>query len=479
MRPDAFHSNPSVIIVGGGLAGMSAAIGLHQKGFRVRLLESRRRLGGRVGSFEDSSSGKNLDYCQHVGMACCTNLDWFLQELNIATRWRRERVLHFFSSTGKHLPVNASILPAPLHLSGLLRRWPGITHADRIQIAWGLWKLMRLKATPSLDEQLAIEWLRGIGQREEVITRFWSTILVSALGDQIDRVTLGATRKVLIDGFAANREAYNLLVPEQPLSEIIGELGGQSLESRGIQIDYGVTIDHCTWTDGCCQSVVSREGKQFTADHFVFAVPWHRISRLIEEHCDVDSVSKLQSAPITGVHTWWDRSWLEPPHAILVDRLCQWVFKEPIDNKTLHRSQLNLDPVDHNEHYYQIVISGSRNLPKGDSNQVLEMVAADLAAVFPSAAKAKLLRGRVVTDPNSVFSVSPGHQKSRLAADHFASNNLWLAGDWTDTQWPATMEGAIRSGLIAANRLGESTISAPSLVVSGLPKGWLSRWLIA
>ncbi len=478
MRSDIVHSSPSVIIVGGGLAGMSAAIGMHQKGFHVRILESRRRLGGRVGSFEDTVSGKSLDYCQHVGMACCTNLDWFLRELNIDSFWQRERVLHFFSSTGKHLPVQASVLPAPLHLSGLIRRWPGISHSDRIQIARGLWKLMRLKAVQSLDEQLAIEWLRGIGQREEVITRFWSTILVSALGDQIDRVTLGATRKVLIDGFAANREAYNLLVPRQPLSEIIGEHGGQSLEARGIQIDYGVTIDHCTWSEGRCQSVVSREGKQFKADHFVFAVPWHRISRLIEEHCEIDSVSKLQSAPITGVHTWWDRSWLETPHAILVDRLCQWIFKEPIENKSLHRIDSESD-TDRNEHYYQIVISGSRDLPKGDSNRILELVAADLAAVFPEAARAKLLRGRVVTDPNSVFSVSPGHQKSRLAADHFARNNLWLAGDWTDTQWPATMEGAIRSGMTAANRLGESSINAPSLVVSDLPKSWLSRWLIA
>jgi uncharacterized protein with NAD-binding domain and iron-sulfur cluster len=135
--------------------------------------------------------------------------------------------------------------------------------------------------------------------------------------------------------------------------------------------------------------------------------------------------------------------------------------------------------IDHHEHYYQIVISGSRDLPKGDSSRVLELVAADLAEVFPGAAQAKLLRGRVVTDPNSVFSVSPGHQRSRLAADRFAKNNIWLAGDWTDTQWPATMEGAIRSGSIAANRLGATTINAPIHEVADLPKGWLSRWIIS
>jgi len=473
--------SPSVLIVGGGLAAMAAAISLRHKGFRVRILESRRKLGGRVGSFEDNSSEKSIDYCQHVGMACCTNLLWFLRTLEIEEHWDRETILHFFSSTGKHLPLEASWLPAPLHLSGLLSHWPGISIKDRVQIAWGLLKLMRLKTSRTLDDIPALEWLRSVGQTDHVIRRFWSTILVSALGDQIDRVTLGATRKVLIDGFAANREAYNLIIPRQPLSELIGDRAAKAMESMGIEIVYGTTVEQCQWKEHRCVSVVSRDGRAFKADHFVFAVPWHRLNRLIGDECDVQVLTQLQSAPITGVHTWWDRAWLDAPHAILVDRLCQWVFKEPLqkfkDNR-LAETSLASNFVK-KEHYYQIVISGSRDLTRGNAPQVLEMIASDLAEVFPKAADAKLLRGRVVTDPNSVFSVSPGHQRSRLPSDQFAQQNVWLAGDWTDTQWPATMEGAIRSGVNAANSMGKLILDQPNHVVDDLPKGRLARWLIA
>jgi len=398
---------------------------------------------------------------------------WFLQTLEIDSEWERQGVLHFYSSDGTHLPVKASFLPAPLHLSGLLSRWPDIGIRDRVQVACGLWKLMRLKNSPSLDDIQALQWLRSIGQSERVITRFWATILVSALGDQIDRVTLAATRKVLIDGFVANRDAYNLLIPRRPLSEMIGDRGARYLERSGITIEYGVTVEECRWHEGRCCSVVSRDGREFKANHFVLAVPWHRLPQMIENQCNVEPVKQLQSAPITGVHTWWDRPWMDNPHAILIDRLCQWVFKEPLQSVTKN-NDLSVK-----EHYYQIVISGSRDLPRGDTSEVLKLVAEDLAEIFPEAGKAQLLRGRVVTDPNSVFSVSPDHQRSRLASDQFADKNIWLAGDWTETQWPATMEGAIRSGLNAANSLGSIAYNMPRHVVADLPRGRLARYLIA
>jgi uncharacterized protein with NAD-binding domain and iron-sulfur cluster len=132
---------------------------------------------------------------------------------------------------------------------------------------------------------------------------------------------------------------------------------------------------------------------------------------------------------------------LEQPHAILIDRLCQWVFPGP------ESGSIATSP---GETYYQIVISGSRQLPKGNSEAILESVRADLAEVFPESAKSKLLRGKVVTDPQSVFSVSPGHASSRLESNALASEGIFLGGDWTDTGWPATMEGALRSGLLAA-----------------------------
>jgi uncharacterized protein with NAD-binding domain and iron-sulfur cluster len=153
------------------------------------------------------------------------------------------------------------------------------------------------------------------------------------------------------------------------------------------------------------------------------------------------AVDSLESSPITGVHTWWDRPWLNQPHAILIDRLCQWVFPGPDSSSEKTPSA---------ETYYQVVISGSRQLPRGDQDAILSAVERDLKELFPAAVPAKMLRGKVVTDPQSVFSVSPGHASSRLSSSAFASEGIFLGGDWVETGWPATMEGALRSGLLAA-----------------------------
>ena len=185
----------------------------------------------------------------------------------------------------------------------------------------------------------------------------------------------------------------------------------------------------------------------------VLAVPWHRLGVILSDATigslpdgakTLRDVQSLESAPITGVHTWWSKKWFNDPHAILIDRLCQWVFPGPGES----------DP-NASEHYYQIVISGSRDLPKGDSEAVLRSVEADLREVFPELGNsgAKLLRGKVVTDPQSVFSVSRGHDESRLDTATFGAQGLFLAGDWTATGWPATMEGALRSGSLAANQV--------------------------
>jgi len=465
-----------VIVVGGGLSGIAAALSLSDCGYRVTLVESRSRLGGRVGSFDDTVSGQSIDYCQHVGMACCTNFVKFLQLLGIEQEWDKQETLHFFSKQGVHLPLRAAPLPAPLHLSGLLLRWPDLRWDDRIRIAWGLFRLMRLKPTVASDQTLAIDWLRSIGQSSSAISNFWATILVSALGEQIDRVTLGATRKVLIDGFAANRSAYHLLVPQRELSTLIGSNAIRTLEARGVAIHFSSSVRNLRWKDSVCQGVELADHSVIEADCVVVAVPWHQMNRLFSDsrtsspecvrEC-LDRANALESAPITGVHTWWDKPWLDQPHAILIDRLCQWVFKRP---------EPQIDKT--KEYYYQIVISGSRDLPRGDSQASLDAIVADLRAIFPKATDSNLIRGKIVTDPNSVFSVAKGHQKARPRCDLFAENRLWLCGDWTDTGWPATMEGAIRSGFAVTESITGRDGEIRQWIADDLPRGWLSRFLI-
>ena len=461
---------PRVAVVGGGLAGIQTAMHLAKHGCETWLIESRSRLGGRVGSFIDPQSNQAIDYCQHVGMRCCGELIRFIEETGQRDQWQEQSTLWFRSRAGKPFQAAAWPLPAPFHLSGLLLKWPDLSPVDRIAIASALGKLIRTRPTRDFERQMALEWLKAQRQPRNAIDSFWSTILVSALGEQLPRITMGSVHKVMIDGFAATKDAYHLLVPQRSLSELIDQAARESLAKIGVRLVVGQAAEGLsrnpsgTWSLGMKSKSDPGSKLPLLTDMpelpampefqaVVLAVPWHRLGTIMRDtglaHLPgatktLSDVQGLESAPITGVHTWWSKKWFNDPHAILIDRLCQWVFPGPGES----------DP-NASEHYYQIVISGSRDLPKGDTEAVLRSVEADLREVFPELGNsgAKLLRGKVVTDPQSVFSVSWGHDESRLDTATFGAQGLFLAGDWTATGWPATMEGALRSGSLAANQV--------------------------
>ncbi len=495
-----------VVVVGGGLAGMTAAILLKDAGCQVELHEAKSRLGGRVGSYWDREGEKWVDYCQHVGMECCTHLVWWIDRFQQREYWDVCDRLHFVSPAGKKVTIRPLPLPAPLHLSSLLWSWPGLKLGERLQVARGLLALMRL--TPGSADRgrlnqedwsnrLAVEWLEEQGQSRTVIDRFWGTILTSALGDTVDRVLLGPTRKVLVDGFAASRNAYRLWVPNRSLATLVSANAEAILQKAGVKVVKESRIDRLEFDGAKCIGVVDSHGESIAADRVVIGVPWHAVGKLLfaprenSQTSQRDSLlgeqaKRLQqqlplwdSAPITGVHTWWDRPWLTTSHAILIDRLSQWIFPAPKGEAEFTGS--DQDAASHLEDkriadasgvYYQVVISGSRQLPKGDSSKVIDMVREELQQLFPEARQAKLLRAKVVTDPQAVFSLPRDLASSRCASDLLAGQGVWLCGDWTDTKWPATMEGAIRSGWNVAEKLVPGQLRRPP----DLPRGWLARW---
>jgi len=446
---------PNVAVIGAGLAGINAALHLARHGCRVTLIESKNRIGGRVGSFVDPETSQPIDYCQHVGMNCCSTLKQWIEDTDQSPNWTQQDSLHFASTRGKRIRVAAWPLPAPYHLAGLLFRWPQLRLSDRIRVGFGLWRMTRLKRDTIVSSHMAIDWLRANGQTERCVQNFWATILVSALGEQVDRVTLGATHKVLVDGFASHRDAFHLLVPSRPLSELLDEKVCTKLRKLGVAIRLGQIVKGIL---KCPSNMVQLKLQGENAissdlyDAVVLALPWNKVSDVlpVDDKPMVQLSSLLLSSPITGIHTWWDRAWLTEPHAILINRFCQWVFPAPES----HRSTNSTDqPIRTKEHYYQVVISASRDLPTGDAESILKCVKQDLAEIFPESAVATMLRGRVVTDPNAVFSVSVGHDAGRLDSNLLADKMIWLAGDWTATGWPATMEGALRSGALAAQDL--------------------------
>jgi squalene-associated FAD-dependent desaturase len=303
-------------------------------------------------------------------------------------------------------------------------------------------------------------------QPAEAVERFWQVVLVSALGDTLDRVSLSAARKVFVDGFLAARGAGDIIVPRVSLSELYDQQLAGWLREQGVEIRTGTVVEEVgdKW-------VRLAGGEAIEGEFVIVAAPWRRVRDLIAEDLrprlpELDRLGAIQPSPITAVHLWFDRPITALPHAVIVGQLSQWVFGRPREAGTAGGS-----------HYYQVVISGSHELRGRSKESVLDEVLGDLATVWPRSRQAVLLRSRIVTEQEAVFSMRPGIDDLR-PPQQTAVPGLVLAGDWTATGWPATMEGAVRSGYLAAEAILAQRGRPQRVLTDDLPRGWLARRVI-
>jgi squalene-associated FAD-dependent desaturase len=444
-----------VAVIGGGLAGLACASALAERGFRVTVLESRRRLGGRAGSFTDPESGQVVDACQHVGMGCCTNLAHFFETLGVAHFLAPQPRLYFVTPDRRRSVFKADPWPAPLHLGRALLGAHYLTPVEKLRVAWGMLALVRQR--PDADPPL-LDWLLAHRQTRRTIDRFWGVVLVSALNESVERLGLKYARKVFVDGFLRHRDGFVVHVPTVPLGRLYGaELRGW-FDRHGVELRTDAAVRQLVLGEpgasatGCAtrhrvadapgspiSNLQLRDGTTLTADWYVLAVPFERVADLLPDELAVDpyfaGVKNLAPSPITSVHLWYDRPVAALPHAVLVGCKGQWVF--------------NRGEVAPGEFYVQVVVSASGALKELGRDEVRRQIAEELAGIFPAAKGARLLRSRVVTEHAATFSAVPGVDRWR-PSQASPVPNLAVAGDWTATGWPATMEGAVRSGYLAA-----------------------------
>jgi len=456
-----------VAVVGGGLAGLAAGCVLADAAFHVRLFERRPYLGGRASSYEHPGTGEVVDNCQHVLLGCCTNLIDLYRRLGVEDKIRWYDRLTFLEPGGQASIIASSSLPAPFHTSPSFLSAACLDLRDKIAISRAMTALA-FRMPPDTGESF-LSWLQRHGQTEGAIERFWKTILISALNEDLDRMSVPYAAQVVRESFLKSAAAGRMGVPTVPLTELYNA-AGDYIRARGGEICLRSGVE-CFSEDG----KLSVGGRELAFDSVLLAVPFDVLQRMLPKTPQADllreKLEHFETSPITGIHLWFDRQITDLDHAVLLDRTIQWMF---------HKSKLLAGRRDEalapEGSYVELVVSSSKTLVEKSKSEIIDLALKELIEFFPAARDARLLKSTVIKEVNATFSPCPGIDAFRPQAQT-AWPRIFLAGDWTATGWPATMEGAVRSGYIAAEGIAKAAGANQRFLLADLQATGLIRWL--
>jgi squalene-associated FAD-dependent desaturase len=494
---DIGANSPTVAVIGGGLAGLAAACALADSGYRVTLFERRPYLGGRASSYEHPATGEVVDNCQHVLFGLCTNLIAFYQKIRIEDKIRWFDDMTFIEPGGRQSLLRPSALPAPFQVAPSFIGFPFLSSYDKLILARALSALIFQKQS---DDGTSFQaWLLRHHQTDANIERFWKPVLVSALSEDLDRIAIPYAAQVIRESMKS-RTARRMGIPSVPLTDLYNAAKDYICARGGeLRLRAGVQALEPYRTGPLLR--VSDSEEQF--DYGVLAVPFDSLAKILPDIPESnelrEKLSHFETAPITGVHLWFDRQITELPHAVLLDRTIQWMFHKSL---LLRRSSIQVGkdvkrttsvvpqmpasvlssrvessdlPSSGNPSYVELVISSSKSLLNKSRQEIIDLALAELREFFPAARDATLVKATVIKEVNATFSPSPGIDRYRPI-----SNTPWprlfLAGDWTATGWPATMEGAVRSGYIAAEAITAATGMPSRFLSPDLPPTGFMRW---
>jgi zeta-carotene desaturase len=464
MMPD----HRDVIVGGGGVAGLAAAVALAEAGARVMLLERRPYIGGRAYSYDHPALEETID-SQHVVLGCCTNILDLCRKAGSSNsiRWYDELV--FLEPGGRRSLMRSSGLPAPAHQAISFLRAPMLSLRDKAGIAIGLARFLR--GYPADDSESFASWLRRTGQTERAIRHFWEPVVIGALNDRFDHCSVKYAGKVFHESFLRSEEGGRLGIPAAPLTKFFSPVAALA-ERQGVNVRLKAAVERLEQT-AVGRWKVSAGGEVYSADSVILATDFKQTKALLaglapssdELSFLGDGFDRFIPAPITTIHLWYDRDVAQLDHAVLLDTRIEWVFT---------KSRIRRWPVERGC-YLELVISASWAELEMGREEILSSALQEFESFFPAVRQAKLLKSGVLKEARATFSVTPGLDKFR-PQQATPWPGLFLAGDWTATEWPSTMEGAVRSGRLAAGALmGQRNLfMAPEVPASGLMP-WISR----
>lgn len=436
-------TTPKVVIIGGGLAGIAAAVRLAQQNIPVTLVETRKRLGGRATSFVDPTTSQLLDNCQHVVMKCCTNLLHLYEQLGVEKQIHWHKRFYFVDAQGRMDELSADDLPAPLHMTRSLLGFSSLTWGEKFAISRAMGAMMRTDRTKWADRSFA-HWLDAHNQPAGAVEKFWRPVVVGAINEWPERMAANAALQVFQDGFLAHEDAYWMGLATVPLVQLYDE-AQRVIEAAGGSVMLATSANALTCEDGRITGLEIDNERTLTGDVFISALPFDRLAKIAPDtlkqaDARLAHLDEFEVSPIIGIHLWLKSSQAAPvvtlPHLSFMQSPLHWIFNKGFDK-------------DAGGQHLHGVISAAHDLVDLSAEQLADMVVRELNKALPATVGCRVLHSRVVKEKRATFSAKPGIDRIRPTAAG-STPNLYLAGDWVQSGWPATMEGAVRSGYLAA-----------------------------
>lgn len=445
------------VVIGSGVAGLAAASALSHAGARVALVDRKPFVAGRAYSYLHPALDEVVD-SQHILVGCCTNLRHLCATAGASDQIKWYDQYTFLEPGGRRSDLKLTALPAPLHTAPSFAQIGMLSLRDKFAIASALKAFLRGYSHD--DTESVAMWLRRTRQPEAAIRHFWEPILVGALNDTLDRCSMRYAGQVVYETFLGSAEGGRFGIPRVPLSEFFGTVADACVRAGTLlQLKQNVSS---LQRAGDSWRVCFADGDSLEARTVISAVSFEHVASLLGPELLTQSLphglERFVHAPITTVHLWYDQPFTDLEHAVLLDTGIQWMFQ---------KSRIREWPLEQGV-YVELTISASHAQLKQSREALLARSQEELASFFPSVATMVPRKAGVLKEAKATFSVVPGLDAYR-PMQQTAVPGLMLAGDWTMTGWPSTMEGGVRSGYLAAEAVARFLGTRASFLQEDLP----------